>query len=106
LEGIVIVAENSKRGTGYPPVTETETRQAAESAAARGPSADSSSIVAAMTEVIEEHRRRIDSAALDPEVKRYLLDLLDIVFVDLLQTVLDEASALDVLRGSRRARGP
>jgi hypothetical protein len=96
-----MVSENSKHATGYPPVTETETRQAAESAAGT----DSNIVVHAMADVIEEHRRRIDAAALDPGVKRYLLDLLDAVFLDLLQTVLDEASALDVLRGRRGSPG-
>jgi len=97
-----MVSENSKRTTGYPPVTATETRQAAESGAAAGPGGNSNVIVDAMARVVEEHRRRIDAAALDPETKRYVLHLLDAVFLDLLQTVLDETSALEVLRNHRR----
>jgi hypothetical protein len=58
-----------------------------------------------MAGVVERHRRRIDAAALDAEVKHYALDLLDAVFLDLLQTMLDKGSALEVLRSSRRARG-
>jgi len=98
-------AQNSKRTTGYPPVTESETQQALEGPTAGRPSANSNLIIDAMAGVVERHWRRIDAAALDAEVKRYALDLLDAVFLDLLQTVLDEASALEFLRSSRRARG-
>jgi hypothetical protein len=104
-ERTFMAAQNSKRTTGYPPVTESETQQALEGATAGRPSANSNLIIDAMAGVVEQHRRRIDAAALDAEVKRYALDLLDAVFLDLLQTVLDEASALEVLRSSRRAQG-
>jgi hypothetical protein len=104
-EGTFMGAQNSKRTTGYPPVTESETQQALEGATAGRPSANSNLIIDAMAGVVERHRRRIDAAALDAEVKHYALDLLDAVFLDLLQTMLDKGSALEVLRSSRRARG-
>ena len=106
-----MVSENSKPATGYPPVTEAESRQAAETAAAERPNggsgrlgAQSKIIVDAMAGVVEEHRRRIDATGLDPAVERYALDLLDALFLDFLQIVLDEASALEVVRGCRRDR--
>jgi len=61
-------------------------------------------VVDAIAAVVEKHRREIDTASLGPEIRRYMLNLLDTVLLDVLQTILDEASALQVLRSERRAR--
>ena len=91
-----MVAERSRSATGYPPVTAAE-EQAAESALgvsgsdAGGIGSDGKVLVDAMAAVFDEHRRRIGASGIDPEAKRYVLDLLDAVFLDLLQSVLNES---------------
>ena len=102
-----MVAENSRRATGYPPVTKVEERRAAENASADRAgggterlSADGKVMVDAIAAILDEHRRRIDTAALDAEAKQAMLDLLDGVFLDLLQLVLTEPSARELFRDS------
>jgi hypothetical protein len=105
-----MVAERSRPATGYPPVTAAEEHTAAENVAT-GPSGreaggigpDGKVIVDAIAAVIDDHRRRIDAAAIDPEAKRYVLDLLDAVFLDLLQSVLNESGPLELVQKRRRA---
>ncbi len=107
---MTMAAESSKQATGYPPVTEPEEEKAAENAAAATPRTEASRLgtedkvlVDAIAAVVDQHRGKIDKAALEPETKRYTLDLLDALFLDLLQTVLTEAPTLEVSRRRRRA---
>jgi hypothetical protein len=104
-----MVAEKAKRATGYPPVTKAEEQQAAGHASA-ALSADVSRldgdgklIVDAMAAVFDRHRRKVSAISMDPEEKRYVLDLLDAVFLDLLQVVLNEASAVEQVLQRHRA---
>jgi hypothetical protein len=100
--------------TGYPPVTRTEEEAAARTAqgetgrsASEGGStrlpADQEAITDAIAAVMEKHRAQIASAPISSEARRYAGDLLDGVHLDLLQTVLDEASALQLMSGRRGA---
>jgi len=61
-------------------------------------------VVDAIAAAVEKRRRNLDTVSLGPEIRRYMQDLLDAVLLDVLQTVLNEASALEVLRSERRAR--
>jgi len=61
-------------------------------------------VVDAIAAAVEKHRRKLDTVSLSPEIRRFMQDLLDAVLLDVLQTVLNEASALEVLRSERRAR--
>ncbi len=105
-----MIVPTSKQATGYPPVTEAEEQKAATNASAATLSdrarldPDGKLIVDAMAAVFDEHRRRISASSMDPEAKRGVLDLLDVVFLDLLQVVLNEASAVEqVLQRHRPA---
>jgi hypothetical protein len=105
-----MAAAKSTGMTGYPPVTEDEEREAAESASSASLTgstrldADGKLIVDAMAAVFDDHRRRVSASSMVPEAKRGVLDLLDVVFLDLLQVVLDESSAVEqVLQRDRAA---
>ena len=107
----LMAAETSKRATGYPPVTKIEEETAARSASAAPSSgasrldADGKLIVDAIAAVFDRHRNRVSALSMDPEEKRCVLDLLDAVFLDLLQVVLNEASAVEqVLQRHERHR--
>ncbi len=104
-----MASNGSKQVTGYPPVTELEEEKAAENAAATTSEAEAirlgiedKFLVDAIAAVFDEHRKRIDKATLETETKRHALDLLDAVFLDLLQTVLTEAPVLEVSRKRRQ----
>ena len=103
------------QSTGYPPVKPAEREQAQrtarsdqESSGARGRlvslAADQKTITDAIAAVIEKHRTEIASAPVTPEARQCALNLLDDVFLDMLQTVLNESSALDLLFDKRSAR--
>ena len=104
-----MAARASKRMTGYPPVTEAEEHlaaangSAASSADATRLEPDGKLIVDAMAAVFDEHRRRVSTSSMDPEAKRGVLDLLDVVFLDLLQVVLNESSAVEQVLHRHRA---
>jgi hypothetical protein len=101
--------------TGYPPVKPAEKKQARGTTQSKQEPPDSDGGSASLTSnqkiitdavaaVMEKHRAEIASAPVAPETRQYALDLLDAVLLDILQTVLNEASALDLLfvkRGSR-----
>lgn len=99
----------SKRATGYPPVTPTEEQSGPEPRLGAGPlrpvglDADGKLIVDAMAAVFDDHRGRIGRMALSLEGKRAVRDLLDEVFLDLLQVVLNEASAVEQVLQRRPA---
>ena len=60
--------------------------------------AGSTSLAAdAMAAVIEKHRAEIASAPATPEARQFALDRLDAVYLDMLRTVLDESSAVELL---------
>jgi hypothetical protein len=99
-----------KSSTGYPPVTQAEEREATQTAPrASGrfsvPSgrlgANEKIITDAIAAVIERYRAEIGVAPLDDESRRRTLDLLDAVFLDILQAVLNEPTAREVRRESR-----
>jgi len=99
-----------KPSTGYPPVTQAEERDATRTA--RGASgrfsvpsgrlgANEKIITDAIAGVIERYRAEIGVAPLDDESRQRTLDLLDAVFLDVLQAVLNEPTAREVRRESR-----
>jgi len=99
-----------KPSTGYPPVTQVEERDAARTARrASGrfsvPSgrlgANEKIITDAIASVIERYRAEIGVAPLDDESRQRTLDLLDAVFLDILQAALNEPTAREVRRESR-----
>jgi len=105
----------TNESTGYPPVKQTEQEQAEstarsdqESSGARSRlvslAANQTTITDAIAAVIEKHRTEIASAPMTPEARQCALDLLDAVFLDVLQTVLNESSALDLLFDKRSSR--
>ena len=98
-----MIAAKSKEPTGYPPVTTAE-EQAAETAGtdAGRMGSDEKILVDSIAAVFDDHRRRIDAAPIGPEAKRYVLDLLDAVFLDLLQSVLYQSPALELTPKRRR----
>ncbi len=96
--------------TGYPPVTEAEEREAEQTAPRTsgrfsipsgrlGP--NEKIITDAIAAVIERYRTEIGAAPLDDESRRRTLDLLDAVLLDILQAVLNEPTAREVLRERR-----
>ena len=104
-----MIAEKSRQATRYPPVTSAEERQATESASTRpshskgnGVGSDGKAIVDAMAAAFDEHRRRIGVAAIDPVAKKYVLELLDAVFLDLLQSVVDAPPLLELTPARRQ----
>jgi hypothetical protein len=103
--------DQADQSTGYPPVKPAEQEQAQstarsdqDSSGARARSTslaeDQKIITDAMAAVIEKHRAEVASA---PEARQFALDLLDAVFLDMLQTVLDESSAVELLLDKRGA---
>ena len=92
--------ENLRRPSGYPPVTEIEELIAAAdgSSAQDAPTGtgtfgpNGKAMVDGLAAVFDKHRQRIDAIVLDPAIKRDVLDLLDAVFLDILQAVLSESS--------------
>lgn len=103
--------DRNRQSTGYPPVTATEERQAANNAAAARAGDESDRLGAneqifadAVAAVMGKHRAEIEQTAPDPEAKAYALGLLDQVWLDILQTVLTETSAIETLRKARRVR--
>ena len=99
-----------KSSTGYPPVTQAEDREAAQTAPRTSgrfsvPSgrlgANEKIITDAIAAVIERYRAEIGAAPLDDESRRRTLDLLDAVFLDVLQAVLNKPTAREVGRESR-----
>jgi hypothetical protein len=107
--------DQADQSTGYPPVKPVEWEQAqsavgsgqASSGARGGPArlaADQKVITDALAAVVEKHRAEIASAPMAPEARKYVLDLLDAVFLDMLETVLDEFSALGLPFDKRGAR--
>jgi len=99
-----------KSTTGYPPVTEAEEREAQQTAphtsgrfsmpsGRLGP--NEKMITDAIAAVIERYRTEIGAAPLDEESRRRTLDLLDAVFLDILQAVLNEPTARETLREGR-----
>jgi len=99
-----------KSSTGYPPVTRAEEREAAQTAPRTSgrfsvPSgrlgANEKIITDAIATVIERYRAEIGAAPLDDENRRRTLDLLDAVFLDVLQAVLNTPPAREVGRESR-----
>ena len=105
-----MAVERPKLATGYPPVTNIEEQKAAgnASAAALGDASrldpDGKLVVDAMAAVFDEHRRKVGALPLEPEERRNVLELLDAVFLDLLQVVLNEASAVEQVLQRRRSR--
>jgi hypothetical protein len=108
--------DRPNHATGYPPVKPAEKKQARETTPSKqepreadGGSAGLTSkqriITDAVSAVMEKHRAEIASAPVAPETRQYALDLLDAVLLDILQTVLNEASALDLLV-VKRGSGP
>jgi hypothetical protein len=106
--------DQADQSTGYPPVKPVEQEQAQSTgrsdqdpsgARARSTSraADQKIITDAMAAVIEKHRAEIASAPATPEARQFALDLLDAVSLDLLQTILDESSAVELLFDKRGA---
>jgi hypothetical protein len=102
--------ENSRAATGYPPVTETEEQAAADKTATPRPASQAGrldsggkAIVDAVAGVFGAHRGKIDAMPLDLEVKRYALDLLDAVFLDVLHTVLSQSPTFDKEHRDRAA---
>jgi hypothetical protein len=106
--------DQADQSTGYPPVKPAEQEQAQstgrsdqDSSGARARStslADDQKIITdAMAAVIEKHRAEVASAPATPEARQFALDLLDAVFLDMLQTVLDESSAVELLLDKRGA---
>ena len=100
--------DQADQSTGYPPVKPAEQEQAQstgrsdqDSSGARARStslaADQKIITDAMDAVIEKHRAEIASVPAAPEARQFAPDLLDAVFLDMLQTVLDESSAVELL---------
>ena len=98
--------------TGYPPVTQAEEREAEQTAPRTsgrfsipsgrlGAGAGEKIITDAIAAVIERYRAEIGAAPLDDKSRRRTLDLLDAVFLDILQAVLNEPTAREVRRGSR-----
>jgi hypothetical protein len=106
--------DQADQSTGYPPVKPAEQEQAQstgrsdqDSSGARARSTslavDQKIIADAMPAVIEKHRAEIASVRATPEARRFAPDLLDAVFRDMLQTVLDESSAVELLFDKRGA---
>lgn len=104
--------DKTRSATGYPPVKESETRQAANNAvgtrasARRNPTraderADERIVTDAIATVIERHRTEINAAQLSAETKRYAIDLLDYLYLDVLKTVLAKSSVLDRRNGRK-----
>ena len=100
--------DQANQPTGYPPVKPAEQEYAqsagrsdqdSRSARARSTSlaADQKIITDAMAAVIEKHRAEIASAPATPEARQFALDRLDAVYLDMLRTVLDESSAVEML---------
>src|SRR5690348_5445206 len=90
-------ADKSQRPTGYPPVTDAEERVAASgrstdpgTAGAARLGANGKIVIDALATVFDEHRKRIEAASIEPVIKRHALNLLDGLFLDILQTVLSE----------------
>ena len=99
-----------KSTTGYPPVTEAEEREAQQTAPrtsgrfsipAGRLGANEKIVTDAIAAVIDRYRTEIGAAPLDDESRRRTLDLLDAVFLDVLQAVLNEPTAREV-RGESR----
>ena len=105
-----MAAERSRLATGHPPVTNIEERTVEENAStadlgdASRLDPDGKLVVDAMAAVFEEHRHRVEALPLEPEEKRNVLELLDAVFLDLLQVVLNEASAVEQVLQRRQTR--
>lgn len=107
--------DQADQSTGYPPVKPAEWEQAQRtvrsdqaSSGTRGEpaglAADQKVITDAIAAVVEKHRAEIAAAPTAPDARKYALDLLDAVFLDMLQAVLSESSMLNPLfdkRGSR-----
>jgi len=98
--------------TGYPPVKPEEQAQSTgrsdqDSSGARARSssltADQKIIKDAIATLIEKHRAEIASAPATPEARQFALDLLDAVSLDMLQTVIDESWAVELLFDKRGA---
>jgi hypothetical protein len=101
--GDIMTAAKAKEATGYPPLTAAEEKAAGTVGTDAGRiGSDDKILVDAMAAVFDDHRRRIDAAAIDPEAKRYVLDLLDAVFLDLLQSVLNQSPVLELTPKRRR----
>ena len=89
------------QSSGYPPVKPAEQKHAQSTGRSDqdswGARARSSLAADAMAAVIEKHRAEIASAPATPEARQFALDRLDAVYLDMLRTVLDESSAVEML---------
>ena len=94
--------DQANQPTGYPPVKPAEQEHAQGTGRSdqdsRSARARSTSLAAdAMAAVMEKHRAEIASAPATPEARQFALDRLDAVYLDMLRTVLDESSAVEML---------
>ena len=94
--------DQADQSTGHPPVKPVEQEHAQSTDRSDQDSwtarARSTSLAAdAMAVVIEKHRAEIASAPATLEARQFALDRLDAAYLDMLRTVLDESSAVEML---------
>ena len=100
--------DQANQPTGYPPVKPAE-QEYAQSAGrsdqdSRSARARSTSLAAdAMAAVIEKHRAEITSGPATLEARQFALDRLGAVYLDMLRTLFDEPSAVELLFDNRGA---